>query len=54
MENQILEEDQLQEVVIDLNVKESGQLNESWLSMFGGWISGLWTECLKTFPGMSR
>ena len=50
MENQILEEDQLQEVVIDLNVKESGQLNESWLSMFGGWIKWIMDGMFKNLP----
>jgi len=50
MENQILEEDQLQEVVIDLNVKESGKLNESWLSMFGGWIKWIMDGMFKNLP----
>jgi len=33
-----LSEDKLAEVVIDLSVKRKGELNESWLGMFGGWI----------------
>lgn len=36
--NQTLTEDELLEVTIDLGVARKGQLNESFLSMFGSWV----------------
>jgi len=31
----------IQPVVLDLNTAKSGQLNESWLVMFGSWIKSI-------------
>ena len=38
MQNKPINEDKLTTAVIDFGEIRNGQLNESWLAMFGGWV----------------
>jgi len=37
-EKSIIKEDELSQIAVDLGTVRKGQLNESWLAMFGGWV----------------
>jgi len=51
---QKLQEDKLSKIIIDLDVKQSGKLNESFLRMFGYWTKKILGSIFDKTPAPIR